>query len=198
MSFKAPQSGIKLLIVDDDRALRAALSRMAQNWDYHVEESASAEDALRELEKSRFNIVLTDIRMDKMDGMTFAAKVRESMPSTAVIIMTGYPTAKTAQKSHEIGAIYHMQKPVGLNALGDTLKIAACWNIGMLMDRGARRFHALQTGTERDQSDLLKAIKAEVQNFLEVPDQMPALRDFVYAAHVEDNALFEFLKAKFA
>src|SRR5688572_13540796 len=102
MSHRAPQSSMKLLVVDDDRSIRALIAKVAGGWEYEIEECDSAEAALLRLERSRFNIVLTDIKMGKMDGMAFAEKIRETMPSTAVIIMTGYPSSKTAKKSQDI------------------------------------------------------------------------------------------------
>lgn len=87
------------------------------------------------------------------------------MPSTAVVIMTGNPSPKTAKKSHDLGAIYYMQKPISMEELGDTLRIAASWNIGILIDRAAKRFLALRKGHERDQENRLKAVKDSVKPF---------------------------------
>lgn len=198
MSFKAPVAQLKLLVVDDDRAIRTFISHVASDWDYAVQEAATAEQALQRLQNERFNIILTDIRMGKMDGIEFAEKVRETMPSTAVIIMTGFPSPKTAQKSQEMGAIYYMKKPVTIDELGETIRIAASWNLGMLIDRAGRRFLALRKGDGRDQANRLKAIKLEIRKHLNFPDSADALRDFVYSHQIEKNPLFKELNDKFS
>lgn len=198
MSHQAPHSGMKLLIVDDDRSIRTLVAKIAGGWEYETEECDSAESALLRLQKTRFNMVLTDIKMGKMDGITFAEKLRETMPSTAVVIMTGYPSPKTAKKSQDMGAIYYMQKPLDIDDLGNTLKIAAAWNIGMLTDRAAHRFLALRKGHERDKDNRLKAIKFAIKRLIAGPGWMDPLRDFVYAHSVESNALYAELKKKFS
>ncbi|MBX3724086.1 MAG: response regulator [Turneriella sp.] len=198
MLQRSPIPKLKILVVDDDRSIRSLVSRAASDWDYEVEESPTAEQALQRLQIERYNIILTDIRMGKIDGIEFAQKVRESMPSTAVIIMTGFPTPKSAQKSQEMGAIYYMTKPLGMDELAETLRIAASWNIGMLVDRAGRRFLALRKGDGRDQANRLKSIKLEIRKHLNFPDAAEALRDFVYAKHIENNQLFRELNDKFS
>jgi DNA-binding NtrC family response regulator len=198
MTFNAPFSGMNVLVVDDDRAIRLLITRIATGWSYDVVESPSAEDALAKLREKKFNIILTDIQMGKMDGITFAEKIREKLPSTAVIIMTGNPNPKTAKKSHDMGAIYYMQKPISMEELGETLKIAANWNLSMLVQRAAKRYLALRKGHERDHATRLKAIKEELKFVLQHKRWYEHVRDFVYAQSVETNPLFAELNQKFA
>lgn len=198
MSHKAPYSGMNLLIVDDDATIRALVSRIAGSWSYETAESASAEDALQLLSKRKYNIVLTDIKMGKMDGIAFAEQVRQKMPSIAVVIMTGNPSPKTAKQSHELGAIYYMQKPIAMEELGDTLRIAASWNIGMLIDRAAKRFLALRKGHERDHENRLKAVKDSIRWLLATSGWCEHLRDFVYITQSENSPLFQELNKKFS
>jgi len=194
----APYPGMKILIVDDDAAIRTMVSRIATGWHYETEECASAEAALVRLEEMRYNIVLTDIKMGKMDGITFAAELRKTMPSTAVVIMTGMPTAKTAKQSQEMGAIYYMQKPLDLETLGDTLRIAALWNISMLVEQGAQRFLALRKAQENDRENRLKAIKLTIRRLIATPHWMTDLFRLVYDRDVVGNALFIELNEQFS
>lgn len=198
MSHKAPYSGMNLLVVDDDASIRALVSRIAGSWAYDTDECASAEDALRQLEKRKYNIILSDIKMGRMDGIAFAEHVRQKMPSIAVVIMTGNPSPKTAKKSHDLGAIYYMQKPIAIEELGDTLRIAASWNIGMLVDRAARRFLALRKGHERDHENRLKAVKDSIRWLLTTSGWSEHLRDFVYITQSERSPLFQELNKKFS
>lgn len=198
MPHRSPYSGISLLVVDDDRNIRSLIARIAGAWEYETEESPNAEEAITRLQQRKFNVVLTDIRMGKMDGIAFAELVREKMPSTAVVIMTGNPSPKTARQSQEMGVVYYLQKPIQPDVLGETLRIAATWNIGMLVDRAARRILALRKGHERDQENQLKAIKDTIRIAVTRAGGAGVLRDFVYSAKVDGNQIFIDLNQKFS
>lgn len=198
MARITPHSSTRLLIVDDDRSIRMLITQIARNWGYETADCDSAESAIAALGKTKYNIVLTDIIMGKMDGIEFAEKIRAKMPSVAVIIMTGNPTPKTAKKSQEMGAIYYMQKPMDMENLGSTLAIAAAWNIGMLTDSAARRFLALKKGTERDRDSRTLAIKAHIKKLLTGPGWMEHLREFVHGREIEKNPLYAELNKAFS
>ncbi len=196
MQHQAPHANTKLLIVDDDRAVRTLIAKIAGGWMYDTDEDENAEDALARLAQEHYNIVLTDINMGGMDGIAFAEKIRETMPATAIIIMTGYPSRQTAQKSRDMGAIYYMQKPVDLNDLGGTLKIAAAWNIGMLTERAANRFLTLSKEDQNQRSDRFRTVKSAIKNQLSAPGGMGHLRNFVYDASIEANPFYIELRKK--
>lgn len=198
MNHKAPYVNMKLLIVDDDASIRTMLLKIASGWGYEIDECSSAEAALIRLEKTRYNVVLTDIKMGKMDGIAFAEKLRQTMPSTAVIIMTGSPSVKTAKQSHEMGAIYYLQKPLDIDTLGETLRIAAVWNIGKLIDRGAQRFLAVRKGHERDKENRIQAIKSTMKRLIASSEWLTALRELVYDQDITSNILFIELNKKFS
>ncbi|HRP68919.1 MAG TPA: response regulator [Turneriella sp.] len=183
-----------MLIVDDDKGIRMLISQIAQSWGYETVDCDSAESAIAVLSKSKFNIVLTDIKMGKMDGIEFAEKIRNKMPSVAVIIMTGNPTTKTARQSQEMGAIYYMQKPMNMDDLGNTLSIAAAWNIGMLTDSAARRFLALKNENDRAPMARTQSIKTHIKKLIGGIGWMEHLRDFVYGRDIEKNPLYVELK----
>lgn len=197
MPLRAPISNLKLLIVDDDQSIRTLVSRLASGWGYDSDICESAESALEKLQHARYNIVLTDIKMGKMDGITFAEKVREELPSIAVVIMTGAPTTKTAKKSQNMGAIYYLQKPLDIDKLGQTLRISAAWNIGMLTDRAARRFMSLRKGTPSEIDASEKNIKFAIKKCIAGPHGVQNLRSFVYDRVIDKNPLLTELKDKF-
>lgn len=186
------------MVVDDEYNIRSLVMRMAEMWGYIVQDCSSAESAMVYLERERFNIILTDIRMAKMDGITFAEQVRKKMPSVAIAIMTGYASPKTAKKSQDLGAIYYLKKPFSNEELSQTLKLAAHWNISMLLDRAARKFLNLKQAHERDTQARIVTVKTEIKGQLRYPGTAVALRDFVYSANNEKNQLYEHLKTKFS
>ncbi|WP_041948330.1 response regulator [Turneriella parva] len=198
MFHNAPFSGMKLMVVDDEYSIRSLVMRMAEVWGYIVQDCSSAESALIHLERDRFNIILTDIHMAKMDGVAFAEQVRKKMPSIAIAMMTGYASPKTAKKSQDLGAIYYLKKPFTNEELSQTLKIAAHWNISMLLDRAARKYLKLKQGHERDTQARITSIKSEIKSQLRSPGTAVALREFVYATNVEKNQLYAHLNGKFS
>lgn len=195
MPFTAKFSGLNLLIVDDDAATRALLARLANHWGYMTTQCASAEEAIESLRFQKANIVVTDIRMRKMNGLEFAQIIREKMPSIAVVMITGYPSEKTAQKSLELGATYYLQKPISADEFGETLRIATAWNIGMLADRGARRYQDIFA---QKQTANLDIVKEAIRRLLRAPGASGHLRDLVYSSNVGSNPLLLELQKRFS
>lgn len=197
MLHNAPFSGLKLMVVDDEYAIRSLVTRMAEVWGYIVQDCSSAETAMLYLERERFNIILTDIRMAKMDGIAFAEKVRERMPSVAIAMMTAYASPKTAKKSQDLGAIYYLKKPFTNEELSQTLRLAAHWNTSMLLDKAARKFLHLKQAQDRDQQARITAVKNEIKARLRYPGSAAAMRDFVYGGG-DKNSIYEHLCSKFS
>lgn len=198
MVHNAPFSGLKLMVVDDEYNIRSLVVRMAEAWGYVVQDCSSAESALVYLEREQFNIILTDIRMAKMDGIAFAEKLRGRLPSVAIAIMTAYASPKTAKKSQDLGAVYYLKKPFTNEELSQTLKLAAHWNTSMLLDKAARKYLNLKQALDRDAQARLFAVKNEIKVRLRYPGTAVALREFVYSANVQNNHIFEHLNAKFS
>lgn len=198
MLHNAPFSGLKLMVVDDEYTIRSLVTRMAEVWGYIVQDCSSAEAAMVHLERERYNVILTDIRMAKMDGIAFAGQVRKQMPSVAIAIMTGYASPKTAKKSQDLGAIYYLKKPFSNEELSQTLKLAAHWNISMLLDKAARKFLKIKEAHERDTQSRISTVKLEIKSQLRYPGTAVALREFVYSANFERNSLYDHLKTKFS
>lgn len=105
------KSTAKILVVDDESAIRYSVTKTLQRTGYHVDAVGSAEEALELLQGSRYDVVLTDIRMPGLSGVELLAKIREDFPDTSVILMTGYASLQTAVESLRLGAHDYMIKP---------------------------------------------------------------------------------------
>ncbi|MBI5903601.1 MAG: response regulator, partial [Deltaproteobacteria bacterium] len=88
--------GFKILITDDDSALRELLAEAAGGWGYSASIARDGEEAIRRLRMEKYDIVITDLMMPRMDGITLLMKIKELDPSILVIIITGYSTIETA------------------------------------------------------------------------------------------------------
>jgi DNA-binding NtrC family response regulator len=101
-----------LLLVDDDKHILESMAGWLREQDYVVETANSVESSLAILEKKRFEIVLTDIRLDDGDGFDVLAWCRKNRPDTTVILLTGYGSVETAVEAIRAGAFDLLTKPL--------------------------------------------------------------------------------------
>jgi len=127
---------IKVLITDDDGDLRELLTEAVRNWGYAVSVAKDGEEALRRLRMDRYDIVITDLMMPGMDGLTLLGKIKELDRDILVIIITGYATIETAVKAIEVGAYDYIAKPFRLDELMIVIK-NACERLRLAMQNRA-------------------------------------------------------------
>jgi len=108
------QGMAKLLIIDDERIALRNLEHIMKKEGYEVTGTQSGPNALKLLEDQHFDVVLTDLRMEKVDGMQILKKARELYPDTEVIMITGYATLDSAVETMKHGAFYYIAKPFKL------------------------------------------------------------------------------------
>lgn len=108
MSGKREQS---ILVVDDDMSMREFLDIMLTRDGYQVEIADSGEKACRLLDKRRFDLVITDIRMKDVDGIEVLKRAKLSAPDTMVVLISAFATAETAVEAMKQGAYDYIPKP---------------------------------------------------------------------------------------
>lgn len=113
-----------LLLVDDEKTTREGLAKFLEGLDYDVATAASGEEALERIKKEKPDILLTDIRMPGMDGMSLLEKVVAEYPDISVIALTAYGTIEDAVKAMKLGAFHYLSKPVNLEGLQFLIKKA--------------------------------------------------------------------------
>lgn len=101
----------KILIVDDEPDICRALEFLLKREEYNVSSVHSGEDAIDKLNKESFDIVLTDLKMGKVDGMTVLEKAKEISPDTTVIMMTAFASVESAVEAMKRGAADYIVKP---------------------------------------------------------------------------------------
>ena len=105
----------RLLIVDDEKIAVRNLEHVMKKEGYEVVATQSGANALAHLDKQPFDVVLTDLRMEKVDGLQILKKCRESCPDTEVVLITGYATLESAVEAMKHGAFYYIAKPFRLD-----------------------------------------------------------------------------------
>ncbi len=107
----------KILIVDDETELTAALTEMLSRQGYETRGFSNANEALRVLGDQSFDVLLADLMMPEMDGITLLKSALEIDPNLMGIIMTGQGTVQTAVEAMKTGAFDYLLKPFKLNAV---------------------------------------------------------------------------------
>jgi ATP-dependent Lon protease len=121
-----------VLIVDDEKMTRMNLSHVLSKEGYVVETDSSGSDALERLAGRHFDLVITDLKMDKVDGLMLLDTIKKNSPSTEVIIITGYATVLTAVDAIKRGSFHFIAKPLKLDEIRSTVKSALSKKSGMI------------------------------------------------------------------
>ena len=112
----------KVLIIDDETVVRNGISRALEGSGVSSLGAASAQEALDILENETFDLVLLDIKMPDMDGLSLLKEIKSSYPEIKVIMITGYPTIDTAVHCIKLGAVDYLVKPFRLDDLEAALQ----------------------------------------------------------------------------
>ncbi|WP_295648619.1 sigma-54 dependent transcriptional regulator [uncultured Mucilaginibacter sp.] len=119
----------KILIIDDERAIRNTLREILEYEDYTVEDIDNGVDGLELIQKNDYDLVLCDIKMNKMDGMEVLSEGLSIKPDLPFIMISGHGTIETAVEASKKGAFDFISKPPDLNRLLITVRNA--------LDRGS-------------------------------------------------------------
>ncbi len=100
-----------VLVVDDEPIARANLAHVLTRAGAKVDEAPGGAAALALLERTEYDLVVTDLMMEGVDGLAVLARTRELWPDTEVLVVTGYPTVETAVQAMRQGAYHYLAKP---------------------------------------------------------------------------------------
>jgi DNA-binding NtrC family response regulator len=104
-------SGVKILIVDDELIVRESLGGWLERDGHTVDKAASGEESLEKFEKTRYDIILLDIKMEGMSGLEVLKKVKEVDPDVSVVMITAYGSIPSAIEAMKSGAYEYLLKP---------------------------------------------------------------------------------------
>ena len=101
----------KILVADDEQSMREFLDIMLRKEGYKVSLASNGEEVSKLVDNDLFDLVLLDIRMPKLDGISALKKIKSNAPETVVIMITAYASADTAIKAMKEGAYDYITKP---------------------------------------------------------------------------------------
>lgn len=104
-----------ILIVDDEPSLRDILSQILDG--YHVTTVPNGYEAVRILEQTPFEMVITDLMMPQVDGFTVLVTAKKANPTTDVLVLTGYPSLENERRCRALGCTDILAKPFAVTAI---------------------------------------------------------------------------------
>src|SRR5262245_7318242 len=116
---------IRVLIVDNDEALARAMEESLAKVGYDLSVATSGPEGARKIETDTFDIIVTDLVMNDVDGMEILSRVKQALPECEVILVTGHATVPKAVEAMQQGAFNFLEKPISTTRLRAVCEKAA-------------------------------------------------------------------------
>ena len=117
--------GLRILIIDDDPFHAETVAEVLARVGFECTVATSGKDGARKIENDEFDVVLTDLKMGDLDGLSLLRKVRQESPETLVVVVTGFGDVKTAVEAFKQGAYDYLTKPLDMAELRALVEKAA-------------------------------------------------------------------------
>jgi two-component system response regulator PilR (NtrC family) len=114
----------RILVVDDEKSMREVLEIFLRNEGYTVSVAENGEQAAAALKEDIFDLIITDMKMPKMDGLDLLRTVKELNPDTIVVIVTAFGNTESAVEAMKLGAYDYIQKPFKMDDIRLVVKNA--------------------------------------------------------------------------
>jgi DNA-binding response OmpR family regulator len=150
----------RVLIIDDEAALRQTLTRILRNSGCEVTAAADGPEALRQLARAAFDLAYLDVRLPGMDGFQVLREIHRLYPALPVVLLTAYGTFNSAVEALRLGAVDYLLKPVNPPALVARTE-------SLLAERAAQR-------RRREIQEQIEALQAELKALEQSPAPAPA------------------------
>lgn len=114
----------RILIVDDEEIVRRNMSHALTKENYIVDTAADGTEAMNRLEAADFDVIFTDMKMERIDGMEILKRTKMKYPDTEVVMITGYASVDSAVESMKHGAFHYIAKPFSLDDVKSVVRQA--------------------------------------------------------------------------
>jgi DNA-binding NtrC family response regulator len=112
----------RILVVDDDETIRTTMKAILQDEGYIVDLAATGKEAIQKTTEKNYNVALLDIRLPDMEGIELLKLLKDGIPRTRKIMVTGYPSMQNAISALNKNADAYLLKPVDIEKLLATVK----------------------------------------------------------------------------
>lgn len=120
-----PNSDISLLVVDNDKHHAQAISEILQRVGYRCVMATSGPDGAKRIDQDTYDVIITDLMMNEIDGMEILSRAKESLSDCEVIMVTGHGTIPRAVEAMKLGAFTFIEKPVNADGIRVAMEKAA-------------------------------------------------------------------------
>jgi two-component system, NtrC family, response regulator PilR len=154
----------KILVLDDDQGMREFMEIMLTKEGYDVTSADSPVKAINLCRKTAYDLVITDLKMPKIDGIEFLKTIKDHRPETVVILITAYASGETAVNAMKEGAYDYVEKGGNIEELKKIVRQALLKN-GLVSDHQVLKNDTLETsfcgmiGTSREMAKVFATIK---------------------------------------
>jgi DNA-binding NtrC family response regulator len=112
----------RILVVDDEEHVRTLFSRVLRKEGYEVDCAASGTEAIEKLDRDSFDLVVTDLKMNGIDGLDLVRRGKTANQRLPFILISGYGTAQTAVSAAKEGADVFLMKPIDMTELRSAVR----------------------------------------------------------------------------
>ena len=112
----------RILVVDDDDTIRTTMKAILQDEGYIVDLASTGKEAIQKSQENNYNVALLDIRLPDMEGVELLKLLKDGVPRTRKIMVTGYPSLQNAISALNKNADAYLLKPVDVEKLLNTVK----------------------------------------------------------------------------
>ncbi len=156
---------LKVLIIDDDANHADAVAESIERSGYDCVIATSSAEGARRIERDEPNVILTDLRMDGLDGLGILRKAKQELPECEVLVITGHGDVQTAVEAMKAGAANYLQKPINLGELRAQV------------DKAAEKVRLVRTNLQlKQQIDEKFGFEGVVGNSLKMHDVLAKLK----------------------
>jgi len=112
----------RILVVDDDETIRTTMKAILEDEGYLVDLASTGKEAIQKTQDKNYNVALLDIRLPDMEGVELLKLMKDNIPKTRKIMVTGYPSMQNAISALNKNADAYLLKPVDVEKLLNTVK----------------------------------------------------------------------------
>ncbi|MGO8880949.1 MAG: endopeptidase La [Desulfomonilaceae bacterium] len=116
------KQGFRILVVDDEQMARDNIERVIVKDGHIVQTASNGVDALEKVKRQEFDLIITDMKMDRMNGIELTENIKKAAPRTEIMLVTGFATVDSAVDAFTKGAAYFLSKPYKLDELRAAVK----------------------------------------------------------------------------
>ena len=116
---------LRILVLDDEPIVCKRLKPALEKLGYEVDAFTQSPEAMRQIQRISYDIIITDLKMKEIDGMQFLSEAKKLHPDTEVIVITGFATMETAKQSLQKGVFDFIAKPFKLSEIQEVVNRAA-------------------------------------------------------------------------